>query len=322
MFLLNKLRHNMPAKIISLVVAVGLWFAVMREQNPVMEAAYTVPVSVQNMSSQYIVENLPQEVTVTLRGPRNSILALNRDTLKAYVNLAGAQPGESSVNILFSSPSGMSVQSIDPDRADVIVDEYAVREMPVEVHITGIPKKGYSVKGTDAVPKVVSVSGPKRTVEDVHHAVVSVNVEGRDETYGTTEEVQLIGSSSGYSSLGVTPYQGQVTVTLVKTEGTKRLPVKPNVTGTPAAGTVLGTVTSEPGVVEVSGTELALESLTSVSTATISVAGASETVEGIYALNLPAGISSSVTEVSVKAEIASPTDSEAAGSAPNPETGR
>ena len=52
------LKRNWPAKLLSLLAAIVMWFFIMRDQNPVMEVTYTVPVQVQNLSSGYIVEDL------------------------------------------------------------------------------------------------------------------------------------------------------------------------------------------------------------------------------------------------------------------------
>ena len=38
------LKRNWPAKILSLLVAIVMWFFIMRDQNPVMEVSYVVPV--------------------------------------------------------------------------------------------------------------------------------------------------------------------------------------------------------------------------------------------------------------------------------------
>ena len=49
------LKRNWPAKLLSLLAAIVMWFFIMRDQNPVMEVTYTVPVQVQNLDSHYII---------------------------------------------------------------------------------------------------------------------------------------------------------------------------------------------------------------------------------------------------------------------------
>ena len=58
--------RNWPAKLLSLLAAIVMWFFTMRDQNPVMEVTYTIPVQVQNLNSGYIIEDAPDVVRVVL----------------------------------------------------------------------------------------------------------------------------------------------------------------------------------------------------------------------------------------------------------------
>ena len=72
------LKRNWPAKILSLLAAIVMWFFIMRDQNPVMEVSYTVPVQVQNLAANYIIEDAPQYVRLMLMNmhQRNYLLKL------------------------------------------------------------------------------------------------------------------------------------------------------------------------------------------------------------------------------------------------------
>ena len=87
------LKRNWPAKILSLLAAIVMWFFIMRDQNPVMEVSYTVPVQVQNLAANYIIEDAPQYVRVTLSGPRDTIINLKSENLKAYIDASGGFNG-------------------------------------------------------------------------------------------------------------------------------------------------------------------------------------------------------------------------------------
>ena len=43
------LKHNWGMKLFCLFCAIGMWVFVMKDQNPVIEMTYTVPVQVQNL---------------------------------------------------------------------------------------------------------------------------------------------------------------------------------------------------------------------------------------------------------------------------------
>ena len=176
---INKNQGHWMAKILSLLGAILLWFFVMKEQNPIVDINYTVPVQMQNLNSQYVVENIPSEVHIHLRGPRNSILAINQSTLKAYMDMGDVAPGQQNVQIQFTPPSGVSLISMTPDTVNVNVDEYTLREVPVEVQQLGKVPEDVAIKAINTVPKVVTVSGAKQEVDSVAHVVLRVKMNDR-----------------------------------------------------------------------------------------------------------------------------------------------
>ena len=48
-------QHNLLAKLAALIVAVVLWLYVMNDQNPSMEASYTVPVTMESVPDGYLM---------------------------------------------------------------------------------------------------------------------------------------------------------------------------------------------------------------------------------------------------------------------------
>ena len=61
---ISGLKHNWGTKLLCLFCAIGMWVYVMKDQNPVIEMTYTVPVQVQNLDQNYLVEGVPSEVRV------------------------------------------------------------------------------------------------------------------------------------------------------------------------------------------------------------------------------------------------------------------
>lgn len=161
---LQGIQGHWLAKILSLLGAILLWFFVMKEQNPIVDITYTVPVEVQGLSSDYVVQNVPKEVRVHLQGPRNTILAISQSSLKAHVDMSDVTPGQLNLPIEFVPPSGVNLVEITPDSVLVTVDEYMVREMPVEVQQIAKVPDDIAIKSISTVPKVVSVSGAKEQV--------------------------------------------------------------------------------------------------------------------------------------------------------------
>ncbi|MDU3640610.1 MAG: CdaR family protein, partial [Veillonella sp.] len=147
------LKRNWPAKLLSLLAAIVMWFFIMRDQNPVMEVTYTVPVQVQNLNSGYIVEDAPDTVRVVLTGPRDTIISMKSDNLRAYIDASGVKPGQNNVTIGFTPPAGMNLVEVKPDNITINVDEYAERKVPVEIVPIGKFSDDIALKSVTIVPK-------------------------------------------------------------------------------------------------------------------------------------------------------------------------
>lgn len=63
--MMKHLRGNWPAKILSVLAAIFMWFFIMKDQNPTIEVSYRVPLQVQNLNSQYILDGLPSDIRDT-----------------------------------------------------------------------------------------------------------------------------------------------------------------------------------------------------------------------------------------------------------------
>lgn len=304
MRLLRKMQNNWVAKVLSFLGAVLMWFYVMKEQNPITDATYTVPVHVQNLSDKYVVEDIPKQVIVHLRGPRNTILALAQNSLRAYVDLGDISPGQQNVPIQFVSPSGLALVSMTPDNATISVDEYMVKEFPVEVQQLGKVADDIAVKKISTVPKVVSVSGPKRLVATVSHVLLKVNMVDRKSNFTSSGVITAVNAAGGVvDGVTITPRQGQAQLELEQIRFEKNLPVTVSTVGEVPAGYVVRSITVDPQQAVVSGKESAIGGLSEIRTVDIPLQNATETFAGDYELRQEDGMTAVPTRVHVTVDI-------------------
>lgn len=85
--------HNIGLKVVSLLLAVGLWLAVARD--PIAEVEVRVPVEFQNLSDKLEIDSANStEVQIRVRGPERVIHRLQPADVHAEINLATVRPGE------------------------------------------------------------------------------------------------------------------------------------------------------------------------------------------------------------------------------------
>lgn len=297
------LKRNWPAKLLSLLAAIVMWFFIMRDQNPVMEVTYIIPVQVQNLNSGYIIEDAPDVVRVVLAGPRDTIMSMKSDNLRAYIDASGVKPGQNNVTINFTPPAGMNLVEVKPDTITINVDEYAEKTIPVEIVPIGKFSDDIALKSVTIVPKEVTVSGRKQQVNAVSKVVMKVNVAGQTKNFSAVSTLEAWDTAGNVLDVHINPNQGQAQYELNLLRKEKAVPITVPTVGTVAEGYEVKSTSATPTQLTVTGREEMIDSVTEIQTEAIDVSGATQTVQGNYNLVLPNGVNSNTTTVRVKVEI-------------------
>lgn len=297
------LKRNWPAKILSLLAAIVMWFFIMRDQNPVMEVSYTVPVQVQNLASNYIIEDTPQFVRVTLSGPRDTIINLKSENLKAYIDASGVTTGQNNVTIRFNPPSGMTLVEVKPDTVTINVDEYASKKLPVEIVPIGQIPDNVALKSVTVIPKEVTVSGRKQQVMAATRVVMKVNVAGQTKNFSAVAGLEAWDNVGNVLSVNISPTQGQAQYELNLLRKDKAVPVSATTIGQVADGYEVKGITIQPVQITITGREEMVDAVSELKTEAIDISNATAPIDSTYNLVIPDGLTSKVTTVHVTVDI-------------------
>src|SRR5919201_7031586 len=103
---------NVGLKVLSLVMAMGLWLAGHRD----IERAVEVPVEFRNTPSDLMVmDNRVDYVVLRLMGPRTLVSTMDAQDLRLSLDLSGAKPGSASYPLdssSFNIPRGVTISRI------------------------------------------------------------------------------------------------------------------------------------------------------------------------------------------------------------------
>jgi len=155
--------------------------------------------------------------------------------------------------------------------------------------------------GTEEIePTEVHVKGPASVLERVAAARADVLIQSSG--LDVDQDVELVAVDTvgdTVPQVRVDPATAHVRIPVFSNRQSKTLPVSPQVTGSPAAGFEVASVTVDPLIVTVEGDADDLESLATVDTQPIAIGGftGSQTVDADLAL--PDGIVSQVDQVKV-----------------------
>lgn len=178
------LRHNTGLKLISLILACFLWYSINALERDA-ERIIEVPVSIRRTPPDLIVTTPPTKpVMITLRGPRTILDGVDEGKSRLVVDLSGAAPGETRVELnegmlVPEMPRRLKVVRFQPARLKVRVEPLARKRLPVRLNLVGSPALGYRITGSSITPDHVEVSGPRSKVDGLTEmATESVSLHG------------------------------------------------------------------------------------------------------------------------------------------------
>ncbi|MGB9235990.1 MAG: CdaR family protein [Terriglobales bacterium] len=164
--------ENFIYKLISLLLAVGLWLAVAR--TPVAEIEMRVPIEFRNLPDSLEIDSATfTEAEVRLRGPERVLHGMSPADVKAEVDLSNMQTGERTFDLTARHvhvPDDIEVVQIIPGQFHLSFDSRDTRTVDVHPRITGTFATGMRVGQVIADPPNVTVTGPRRRLEKLETA--------------------------------------------------------------------------------------------------------------------------------------------------------
>ena len=178
------------------------------------------------------------------------------DTFVASIDLSGADPQADAVSVAVSVRSvdpRITVISFVPAFVSVRLETVKTKDVPVRVEI-GPHASGLELGVTKVVPETVKVSGPESAIAEVAsvRADVAIDPGGLD----FDQDVPLIAVDllgNAVRPIEVSPATARVTIPVFTDRESRSVPVAPIVTGTPAAGFEIASITADPAIVTVEG---------------------------------------------------------------------
>lgn len=176
---------HLNLKIISFVLAVGLWSVVPTTTTP--HSIRGVPVRLQGIPVDLALSE-PFEATLDVEvvGPTARARDLIPGELSPSIDLFGAHAGENTITLQpedIPAPFGVDVQSVQPSRITVRLEQRIRAERPVNAVVEGEPAAGYVMAETRTDPATVTVIGPRSHVEALEAVSTEVvSVAGQSES--------------------------------------------------------------------------------------------------------------------------------------------
>lgn len=306
---LDVARHTMTLGVLSLALAVVIWFIVSDAENPPKTDFFAgmIPVQAVNVPQGKTPASFSEtaQVRVKITADQDVWDELSIDDFKATVDLSGMTQAQANLPVVVVPPrNDVKIVQVSPSSVDISLEPVTTASRPVKINTVAVAPAGFSVVDQTVSPQTVEVSGPQSLVDQTDAVWADLNLTGVQVSFDHDYVLTARDKDGRPVEVHVEPNTAKVSVSIVRTETQLTFPVNPSITGSVAAGYWAKAVEVDPPFVNVRGPVDVLQSISVLTTDTIPVDGAQSDVQRSVKLRLPEGATvDGSTEVVVRVRI-------------------
>lgn len=243
----KKLTNNWGLKLIAILFALILWFAVINIDDPVVSVTFkNVPVQLVNTEvltdaglTYEILDDTTIVDNITVYGPRTVVESLKEDDIVAQADINDITVANTvNISVSIDSKNSSKITNIrtSADCVKLNIEEAKTKQFVISATPTGKLASGYIVGGIELDQNRITISGPTSIVSQVASAKVSVDVTDANSdvvTYGIVQLLDKEGNQIESSLLTKSAEKVHISVDVVPT---KYVPVRYEITGKTAGG--------------------------------------------------------------------------------------
>jgi YbbR domain-containing protein len=167
-FLRRWVLHNFWLKVLSLLIATGLWLAISPDQESA-EVAVRVPIEFQHVPQHLEISSVTiPEAQIRVRGPERIIRQLTAMDIHAEIELGDAKPGERTFDLTAQQirhQRELHVVQVVPGQVHLSFDTKLTREVQIRPRVTGSFVAGEQIAKVLVDPEKIQITGPQHHVE-------------------------------------------------------------------------------------------------------------------------------------------------------------
>jgi YbbR domain-containing protein len=170
-------RHvfgHLQLKILSLLIALALWWAVAHDQPA--EIALTVPIEFYNTPEHLeISSERIQRAEVRVQGPARVLREMTNADIDAVIDLTGSKVGEHTFDLtpkqIRHVPHNVQIVQVVPSQIRLELDRSASKLVEVTPRVIGTFAPGYRLGQVEAIPSKITIVGPQSRLQNIDAAI-------------------------------------------------------------------------------------------------------------------------------------------------------
>jgi YbbR domain-containing protein len=303
--LLSLVVYNWPLKLAAIALATLLYAGLIVSQNAQTRDVGVAIQAVNQPPNTITIGSLGEVTEVRYFVSDNTNVPITSANFTATVDLANVQPGPGAqsvrVNVESADPR-VRVISATPAFISVHLEKVEPKEVPVVV-VPGTVPSGLAIQPPQASLRTATVRGAESDIARVSavRATVTIDTSGIDiDADFPLTPIDELGEP--VRGVEVDPATVHIAMQVFKDRRTATIPIVPTITGTPASGFEIASVSTSVPVVAVQGDPADLANVANARTAPVSVDGRSADVDETVAFDLPPGVTA-VTPQTVQVHV-------------------
>ena len=194
----DRLKNNIGLKILSVLFAAFLWWAVVNIDDPIDIKRVNVNVTITNADvitnagKSYQILDDTQSVVITIKARRKVLSQISHKDIVATADLREMQDTSVPIRIKIKGFEGEYEEaSANPRNIQVKVENTVKKTFPITAMSVGTPKNGNMVGTLTVVPQTVDISGPESTVKKINRVVAKVDISEIKDTNGAAVDAAI-----------------------------------------------------------------------------------------------------------------------------------
>ncbi len=175
------LNNNKVNVVLSLLIAIALWFYVVGQVNPNTTKKITdVPIiivneEVLNQDGLAIAEVEQKTVDVTIEGNRNTIKDIQATDINVTADVGALKEGQHPVTLSINVPGNVTAKKISAKSIKIKIEQRISKKFPVEPQFSGLENTDVEPGRISVNPETIEVSGAASLVNKVNKVIANVD---------------------------------------------------------------------------------------------------------------------------------------------------
>ena len=286
-------EKDVVVKVLSVLIAILIWFLVLDQDNPFTERTITVPLTsnvevLDAKNLQIIGSSIPATVDIRIKGRRKRVDSVSSGDFSVFLDLSEVEgSGIKSVDVgspEYTGDKDIIIIGTNPTSVRLHFERVVGKQYPVTIEFTGSLPEGYQVVNQRVDPGIILIEEKEGTLSRVGRVVALVNLND----LSVTKELVVRATVYDIEGKPMSQFEGKYPA-IVSFDLARKLPLATPIKGKPKTGYYFKEIIPDPSSVLVIGTKNLLDSLSRIEAEAIDIEGKSETFKTELNLIVPQG---------------------------------